>query len=82
MITSKKTFCHTRISRKKQVLILLVVLVGGPFFLEVGGVVTSKELRLAVGLKRCPVTTDDAVAGDDGLEDAGFVVGTMAMLRG
>ena len=42
--------------------------------------VTGEENGLAGGLERCPVAADDAVVGDDGLEDAGFVVCPVAML--
>ena len=35
---------------------------------------THKELCLKVILKRCPIATDDAVMGNNGLEDATIVV--------
>ena len=56
------------------------MLVGGPFFLEVGGVVTKEELGLAGRFERGPVAADDAVMGDDRLEDTAVVVGTVTML--
>ena len=42
--------------------------------------VSVKELNLAVSLKGRPVATDDAVMGDDGLEDAAVVVGAVGVL--
>ena len=39
-----------------------------------------EERRLKSILEGCPVAADDAVVGDDGLEDAAVVVSTMAML--
>ena len=38
-----------------------------------------EERRLKSILEGCPVAADDAVVGDDGLEDATVVVGTMPM---
>ena len=43
-------------------------------------VVTGEENGLAGGLERCPVAADDAIVGDDGLEDAGFIVRAVTML--
>ena len=40
-----------------------------------------EERRLKCILEGCPVAADDAVVGNDGLEDATVVVGTMPMLR-
>ena len=40
-----------------------------------------EELRLAIVPERCPVAADDAVMGNDGLEDAAIVVGAVGMLR-
>ena len=39
-----------------------------------------EERRLKSILEGCPVAADDAVVGDDGLENATVVVGTMTML--
>ena len=39
-----------------------------------------EERRLKSILEGCPIAADDAVVGDDGLEDATVVVGTMTML--
>ena len=39
-----------------------------------------EERRLKSILEGCPVAADDAVVGNDGLEDATVVVGTMTML--
>ena len=39
-----------------------------------------EERRLKSILEGCPVAADDAVVGNDGLEDAAVVVGTMPML--
>lgn len=61
-------------------LFLQIVLVGLPFCLQVGRVIAFKENGLAVGLERCPVAADDAVVGDNGLEDAAVVVGAVPVL--
>ena len=37
----------------------------------------KEKIGLAFVLERSPVAADDAVFGDDGLEDAAVVVGTM-----
>ena len=42
--------------------------------------VAGEEIGMAVGLEGCPVAADDAVVGDDGLEDAAIVVGVVAVL--
>ena len=42
--------------------------------------VSVKELNLAVGLKGRPVAADDAVMGDNRLEDAAVIVGAVGML--
>ena len=42
--------------------------------------VSHEELRLEVFFKRRPVAANQAVMGDDGLEDAAVVVGSVPML--
>ena len=42
--------------------------------------VASEKIGLASGLKWCPVATNDAIVGDDGLKDAGFIVRAVTML--
>ena len=42
--------------------------------------VASEKIGLASGLKWCPVATNDAIMGDNGLEDASLVVRAVAML--
>lgn len=41
-----------------------------------------EKIRLAARFERSPVAADDAVVGDDGLEDAAVVVGLVAMFLG
>ena len=41
-----------------------------------------EEGSLIAWFERCPVATDDAVVGDDGLEDTTVVVGLVAMFLG
>ena len=40
-----------------------------------------EEFRLAVFLERHPVATNDAIVGDDGLEDAAVVMGFVFVVR-
>ena len=42
----------------------------------------KEKVCLAIVFEGRPVATDDAVLGDDGLEDAAVVVGTMAVFWG
>ena len=42
---------------------------------------SHEEFRLAVFLERRPVATNDAIVGDDGLEDAAVVVGFVFVVR-
>lgn len=42
----------------------------------------DKEFRLKFWFERSPVATDDAVVGDDGLEDAAVVVGLVTVFVG
>lgn len=41
----------------------------------------AEKLHLEILLERCPVAADEAVVGDDGLEDAPVVVCAVLMLR-
>ena len=52
-----------------------------PFLLHVF-VFAQKELGVAVGAERRPIAADNAVAGDDGLEDAAIVMSAMTVGRG
>ena len=57
------------------------MLIGLPGGLEGGNVVVVvEEGCLAGGLEGGPVAADDAVVGDDGLEDAAVVVGAVGVL--
>ena len=50
--------------------------------MQIGDVESIIEERcLKSILEGCPVAADDAVVGDDGLEDATVVVGTMDMIK-
>ena len=58
-----------------------ILLIGLPGFLDDGRVVAGiEELGLGGGFEGGPVAADDAVTGDDGLEDATIVVGAVAVL--
>ena len=52
------------------------------FFNGGGGGDAIEEGGLKVRFERGPVAADDAVVGDDGLEDAAVVVGTVGVLPG
>ena len=56
-------------------------MIGLPGGLEGGNVVAVvEEGCLAGGLEGGPVAADDAIVGDDGLEDAAVVVGAVGVL--
>ena len=59
----------------------MIFLVSIPFFLKAIIMISHKEHRLKVILERCPVAANDAIMGDDWLEDAAVVVGFVFVVR-
>ena len=50
--------------------------------MKIASMLTKKEICLAIVLEGRPVAADDAVLGNDGLEDAAVVVGMVAVFWG